>query len=558
MDSKRIFILITTVCLMSGGLSIISSFGEAEAANTNPEMIAPDGAIYGYETFMNKDDSFSRLLEYTPGEDSTVYLRSALEGYVLTELGDESFKNCSSIEKIIIPKNVRYIGHEAFSDCGNLSVYFLGSFPQIENDTFLNTDVTLYKSTIQSEGWPSSTENMDYRVYAGENCSFEYLILDGEITVYYHIYGTVIEIPDEIDGIPVTRIGQSAFEEKYGDKTNEITSLRLGKNVVKISDRAFYDCNKLKTANIPNGVVYIDDEAFRQCYVMEDVKLPGTLKYLGFESFRMCHGFKDIVIPDSVTTIEGGAFYDCNNAETLYISNNVELLSERAFGYCSNLKKATVPNSVTEMEHSTFYNCRSMESVNLGENVKTIGDWSFYQCESLKEVRFGESLEYLGIHCFEKCACLDDVHIPNSMISIGEYAFSECDSLKDVSFGSSLDSIGKRAFTACKSLTEVVLPESLCSVGDYAFFGCTALKKAVFEGECPEFGQKVFDKTDSLFIIEFNSEHENSWADFSLYDAEPIRTEGTDGKSSFNTAILATVSVLAIFAIIVLVRRIGK
>ncbi len=557
MDSKRTLILITAVCLISGGLSALFSLNEAEAAEIGLEMIAPDGAIYGYETYMDTEDSFSRILRYTPGDDRTVYLRSAVEGYELMELGDESFKDCTSIDKIIIPKNVRYIGHEAFSGCGTLSVYFLGSFPETEDDTFLNTDVTVYKSPMQSEGWPASTENMDYRIYTGETCSFDYLVLEGEITVYYRISGTVIEIPDEIEGIPVTRIGQSAFEEKYGDKSVEITSLSLGKNIVKISDRAFYDCNKLKTANIPKGVMHIDDEAFRQCYVMEDVELPDTLEYLGFESFRMCHGFKDIVIPDSVKTIEGGAFYDCNGAETLYISNTVGLLSERAFGYCSSLKTATVPDSVTEMEHSTFYSCRSMESVTLGENVKTIGDWSFYQCESLTEVNFGESLERLGNHCFDKCSRLVKINLPNGLISIGEYAFSECGNLKNITFGNSLESIGRRAFTACESLVEITLPESVKSVGNHAFFGCAVLKKAVFEGERPDLGQKVFDKTESSFKIGYYEEYGDSWADFGLYDSGPIRTEESDG-GDFKVTALATVAVLAILVIAVLVWRIGK
>ena len=556
MDSKRILIFITAVCLISGGLSALSSLSEAEAAETGLEMTAPDGAVYGYETFMDTENSFSKLLRYTPGDDSTVYLRSAVEGYELTELGDGSFRDCESIDKIIIPKNVRHIGHEAFSGCGTLSVYFLGVFPETEDDAFLNTDVTIHKSPMHSEGWPPSAEDMDYRAYTGENCSFEYLVLDGEITVYYRTGGTVVEVPDEIGGIPVTRIGQSAFEEKYGDKSVEITSLSLGKNIVKILDRAFYDCNKLRTANIPDGVVHIDDEAFRQCYVMEDVTLPDTLEYLGFESFRMCHGFRDIIIPDSVKTLEGGAFYDCNAAETLHIGNSIKLLSERAFGYCSSLKNATVPDSVTEMEHSTFYSCRSMESVHLGKNVETIGDWSFYQCESLSEVEFGGAEERLGSHCFDKCAMLDNISLPDSLISIGEYAFSECGNLKNIGFGNSLESIDRRAFTACGSLVEVTLPESVKSVGDRAFFGCTVLKKAVFEGGRPNLGQGVFDKTDSSFKIEYNAEHGDGWADFSLYDAGPARSGGPGGDSKITA--LVTAAVLATIGITILAWRINR
>ena len=151
---------------------------------------------------------------------------------------------------------------------------------------------------------------------------------------------------------------------------------------------------------------------------------------------------------------------------------------------------------------------------------------------------------------------LDNISLPDSLISIGEYAFSECGNLKNIGFGNSLESIDRRAFTACGSLVEVTLPESVKSVGDRAFFGCTVLKKAVFEGGRPNLGQGVFDKTDSSFKIEYNAEHGDGWADFSLYDAGPARSGGPGGDSKISA--LVTAAVLATIGITILAWRINR
>lgn len=64
-----------------------------------------------------------------------------------------------------------------------------------------------------------------------------------------------VVIPDEIDGVSVEIIEKWAFEEK------QLTSLRIGKNVITIGKGAFVN-NQIKSVIIPNSVTSIGDYSF--------------------------------------------------------------------------------------------------------------------------------------------------------------------------------------------------------------------------------------------------------------------------------------------------------
>ena len=70
---------------------------------------------------------------------------------------------------------------------------------------------------------------------------------------------TVVNIPTEIDGKPVTSIGKHAFS---GFSLTEIT---IPDSVASIGEYAFYGCTSLTEITIPNSVVDIGESAFENC-----------------------------------------------------------------------------------------------------------------------------------------------------------------------------------------------------------------------------------------------------------------------------------------------------
>ncbi|MEO3160940.1 leucine-rich repeat protein, partial [Ruminococcus bicirculans (ex Wegman et al. 2014)] len=76
------------------------------------------------------------------------------------------------------------------------------------------------------------------------NSIFLYVEKNGEITITglkEGVSDTSIVIPETIDGMPVVEIGPKAFE------FSTITDIKIGKNIKKIGEKAFYMCNKLRS-----------------------------------------------------------------------------------------------------------------------------------------------------------------------------------------------------------------------------------------------------------------------------------------------------------------------
>ena len=92
---------------------------------------------------------------------------------------------------------------------------------------------------------------------AAVQAQYNYLTNNGAITITgYTSPGRVVIIPDTINGLPVTHIGDSAF---YG---NILTSVTIPNSVTNIGGYAFYFCTSLTSVTIGKSVTSIGDLRF--------------------------------------------------------------------------------------------------------------------------------------------------------------------------------------------------------------------------------------------------------------------------------------------------------
>jgi len=88
-----------------------------------------------------------------------------------------------------------------------------------------------------------------------------YTNLDGSITISgYAGPGGAVNIPSEINGLPVTSIDRLAFLH-----CTSLTSVTIPNSVTAIGIAAFSGCTGLKSVIIGNGVIYMDYGAFLDC-----------------------------------------------------------------------------------------------------------------------------------------------------------------------------------------------------------------------------------------------------------------------------------------------------
>ncbi|MDR1398992.1 MAG: leucine-rich repeat domain-containing protein [Treponema sp.] len=85
---------------------------------------------------------------------------------------------------------------------------------------------------------------------------FETAVANGQVTITgYHGDAQDVHIPDQINGLPVTAIGEEAFAEM------PLTSVTIPNSVTNIGYGAFAN-TRLTSVTIPNSVTNIGDSTF--------------------------------------------------------------------------------------------------------------------------------------------------------------------------------------------------------------------------------------------------------------------------------------------------------
>lgn len=397
----------------------------------------------------------------------------------LTTIGENAFSGCNALTELTIPGGVTSIGEFAFSDCFALeSVTICDGANGIGGFAFCGC------ASLRSVVVPDSVTNIGGAAffesphvvvscsessYAYEYCNFERVSVntgtgviaaevlsdysweahgDGVEIVEYLGYDSVVEVPGEIAGLPVTSIGAEAFSDGYG----------------------------LTSVVIPDGVTNIGESAF-----------------------SLCDDLTSVTIPDSVTHIGDRAFWGCSSLASVTIPDGVTEIGESAFSGCENLTSIQIPSGMTSISDSVFSECENLTSVQIPDGVTSIGDYAFSRCESLTSVQIPDSVTSIGDSAFGNCVNLTSIHIPEGVTSIGSGAFGDCLGLTSIDIPISVRSIGDYAFSGCLGLTSIVIPEGVTSIGDYAFSGsfyygdgASALTSASFPDSLTHIGENVF------------------------------------------------------------------
>lgn len=92
--------------------------------------------------------------------------------------------------------------------------------------------------------------------------------------------GGHVAIPDQIEGMPVTRIDAWAF---LG--CDEITSISIRESVTTIGEGAFFGCGGLQNVTVPKNVIAVGNWAFGDCASLVSVYFEGNAPLSGEDAF---------------------------------------------------------------------------------------------------------------------------------------------------------------------------------------------------------------------------------------------------------------------------------
>ena len=362
----------------------------------------------------------------------------------------------------------------------------------------------------------------DITLYAHYTAAYEYRINENTQSVSitglkdeFRTTTLLIEIPEEIEGLPVTEIADRAFASVGTDK-----KIMLPYSVKRIGDYAFYNCDRL-SVYMP-GVTSIGKSAFQNVSggasvnfsvvnpatgMATDSVLPSTLLSIGDYAFN---GTSIDTVWTVVTSSGGGSvkrLYD-----TLVIPQSVEHIGKEAFS-ASELVAVYFPEgSALVPQNDALPEEADPDSDDVGYDFTNyfIGERVFGGCVKLTTVYTSFTLDNggnivpsdnpgLGIisdYMFYNCKALKTVQIAEGLRLIGALAFASdsANAMKDlttVSFPAALEVLGQQAFANTNLSSVSFSPQSEFRIlGDWAFQG-TEIASATFYS-LTEYGKAPF------------------------------------------------------------------
>ena len=391
----------------------------------------------------------ANIYGYT-GNSEYVKIPSKINGYTITGINTQAFKNNKKLKGIIIPDTVTYVEDSLFSGCISL------------------TDVDLGK------GITVITNGMFY------NCkNLESLAIPEQIERFYDRYSYTGNSSDKpFEGC--VNLKNIYFKAKDISLVRylslpSLTNIVIGSTVESLPDRAFSGYKYLENVTFENGLLVLPNECFKNCTGLKSITLPDSMMSVGKSAFENCYNIKSVTFSENLNTIADSAFKGCSSIENLSFNKNLREIGNNAFEECSSVKNVTFNDSLNTIGESAFANCSSVEKVNLPESVSSVGKDVFEGCKAIKNITLSSKLNYVNDGVFSGCSSLESADLPDNISEIGANSFADCTNLKNIRFGKNLIHIDSYAFSGCSSLKSIEFPAGLQYIWSKAFIDCTNL-----------------------------------------------------------------------------------
>ena len=273
-----------------------------------------------------------------------------------------------------------------------------------------------------------------------------------------------LNIPSEINGHPVTAIGDGALRES----ATKISGITLPSTIKEIGNRAIYG-RYLKYLKLNDGLEVLKDYAIDCGDELETLVIPDSVKYIGSEAISG-EALKNITMPKNLEymgkRIFFGSAYDkdpANRVDNIQY-NGQYLIAGIRIGYA----EIDNPDPSAPTENKQIHEWEATGDIEIREGTTLMGVDAF-EMSAITSVKFPSTLKSISKLGFYWCENLNNVVIPSNIKEIGDNAFSWCESLSNLTIEEGVEHIGEAAFFRCNNLNEVTIPKSVTQIDMHAF-----------------------------------------------------------------------------------------
>lgn len=534
--------------------SIITPF---VGADRNDETNAYVGYLFGEQEYQN-NVKCSPVLNYVEITDSykigtsAFYgcdsLKSAVISEGVTEIGRYAFYECTNLSSITLPGSLKAIDEYAFYHCINLtSVTIPKQVTAIKGYAFFECFKLVEICNLSSVNISKKSTNNGFAGCYADTICYKTNDLkvqsDNEGFIFYETDSVCFLLGyvgnQEIITLPNISNGKEYKIYEYAFAYNQkITKIIISDTISEIGYKAFSNCAVLQEVAVGNGVKEIKKDLFYNSKNISRITLGDNVNSIDPEAFNGCSGLSyisvsennsdfssqdgiiynknktqfifvpkkikgDIIIPDSVTSIDAGRFKNCSELTGVLLPDGLITIGATAFQNCKNLVSINIPADIVNIGDYAFSGC---SKITVNENgISYVGNWAVSCDENLTEAVFKEGTIGILGSAFSDCVNLESISIPASVLYIKEYTFADCGNLVYLFVDSSnpkyyvsgdclidgtsktlirgcnssiipkdgsIENIGDSAFRGCSEFTEITIPRNVITIGDSAFADC--------------------------------------------------------------------------------------
>ncbi|MBQ6939012.1 MAG: leucine-rich repeat protein, partial [Muribaculaceae bacterium] len=476
-----------------------------------------EGYQYGYSPFCNNKT-----------------LKDITIGNSVASIGSYAFDGCTGLTSITIPNSVTSIGNYAFDNCSNISVINAHPTtpPAINSDTFMDSvkqsailNVPSLSAYTTADVWKDfadirefaiegyydfETDGIYYRIVSLSDKTVEVVAKDEN----YNSYSGDVVIPEIVffksNNFTVVSIGQAAFHN-----CNELLSLTIPQHVEEIKAGALSGCSALKTLTIADsdktlktnqnfkglsieslylGRDYEGD--FSACVSLQNVEISNKIIMLKEYTFDGCTSLTQLVLPESLKTIESYALSNTGIKE-LVIPAAVSEIKDNA---CSNseISKLIIEAKNVILSNNAFSNC-PLTHIYLKETIK---DGSFDGYKNLKTVVIGGDLDNSDNHSDTFINCnIDELIIDCEIVYC---LFSNCN-ISKLHFSNNLSVWCVDGFDNRNDFIEISFGNDVTKIYHFITTGCSNLKTLKFGNKVEYISANFGNSLEAMSVYSYNT-----------------------------------------------------
>lgn len=473
---------------------------------------------------------------------------------IVTTIGAEAFKNCTSLQTITLSSSVNAINNMAFLGCSNLTkVTVSGTLKTIQSSAFSGC---VKLSSISSLGSVKTISS-----YAFNNCtSLTSITLPTTVTsiensAFYNCSGiTSIVLPKVLSSIgnsafggcssltSVTFYNTQGWTATSNGSTRSIDSTALSnKSTAATYLKSTYstytwECSTLDASAYSNLTFtnysgnYASVKAKRSdtttAVSFDDLQIPSkvaingktcTVNKIEDEAFSYC-SMTSVELPDTITEIGDSAFMESGGSFTeIIIPSNVKVIPTQCFLMNSSITKVILPEGLEEINPLAFamgslkdlvFGCPTGWQTSDGSKVFTTEElsdsanvasiylnqyFSYTWQQTLKDPDYYTNLAFNIISSTE---C--EVKAKSTSIS-GDIVIPSAIKIDGSVY--TVSQIANDGFNGCGEITSITIPETITVIGYKAFYICRKVTEIQLPSKLETIGDGAFEGFSGITSI---------------------------------------------------------